>query len=114
MLKYSENFYGYTINIYSQTPDKDWEDFYNLSEEDQMLWDQFEPTESKGEYRYEILYNNVLLESDDISMGDDAAALTNARWEIFIKYKELITDEKKLWKIYRSIYKLLEVNENGL
>jgi hypothetical protein len=105
MLEYTENFFNYTINIYSQTPDEDFIYFYNLSEGDQILWSEFEPIESKGKYRYEVIYGGMLLESDDIAMGDEFSALTNARWDIFTTYKKAITDEKKLEKMYDSIYK---------
>jgi len=100
MLKHTEEYYGYTINIYTQTPDKDWTDFYNMSEEQQDLNDQFAPTESRGEFRYEIVLNTLLLASDDIGMGDISSALLNARWDIIAVYEKAITDEKKLEEMY--------------
>ena len=103
---HKEIFWNYDIKVYRQTPDKDWTDFYNMSEEQQDLNDQFAPIESKGEYRYEILYDDMILEEDDICMGDLYSALTNARWEVFHRYNKAIRDEKKLAKIHHSIYKI--------
>lgn len=107
MLKHTEEFYKYTINIYTQTPDKDWIDFYNMSEEQQELNDQFAPTESRGEFRYEIVLDTqqnknrfMLLASDDIGMGDISSALLNARWDIIAVYEKAITDEKKLAEMW--------------
>lgn len=112
MLEYQEVFHNYTIKVYKQTPDKDWTDFYNMSEEQQDLNDQFAPDESKGEYRYEVLLEDKIVESDDICMGDFYSTLTNARWDVFHRYKKVITDEKKREKIYDSIYKITE-GSNG-
>tara|TARA_R100000458_G_C8274337_1_gene249277 strand:+ start:2729 stop:3115 length:387 start_codon:yes stop_codon:yes gene_type:complete len=103
---YEEIFWNYNIKVYRQTPDKDWTDFYNMSEEQQDLNDQFAPDESKGEYRYEVLLEDKIVESDDICMGDFYSTLTNARWDVFHRYKKVITDEKKREKIYDSIYKI--------
>lgn len=105
MLKHTEEYYGYTINIYSQTPDKDWTDFFNMSEEQQELNDQFAPTESRGEFRYEIVLDTkvsvpLVLESDDIGMGDISSALLNARWDIIAVYEKAITDKKKLAEMW--------------
>ena len=107
MLEYQEVFHNYTIKVYKQTPDKDWVDFFSMSEEQQDLNDQFAPLESKANYRYEIVADNMVVKDDNISMDDIASAVFTARWDIFIVYEKAVTSEARIDKIYKSIRKPL-------
>ena len=72
---------GYKIFIFEQNADREWTDYFNMSEDEQDH-NHF-PENACGDYRYEVRdCVNKLIAQDDKTMGDEGACICNAKREI--------------------------------
>ena len=89
---YSINHYrGYVIKVYEQEADKEWIDWYSLTDEEQEEQDQEGnfPCNSFGEFGYQVCdILGKVLDSDFKAMGDDTCCLENAQGDIDCIIKE--------------------------